>query len=482
VNAVVAFKPDTQVVASLAKRYEMDPEAFEQVVFHTCMPKPKQGDPPVTREEFAAFLLVAKEYNLNPITRQIYCFKKKGGGLQPVVSVDGWAHLVINHAQCNGFTFEDALDKNNKLMSTTCTMYRKDWSQPVKVTEYLSECLMPNSEVWTKYPARMLRHKALIQAARYAFGYSEIVDPDEAIRIAESPQAAAGSLEPPPAPTQPEIVEAAYTAVPDEKKPIADPGPVSPSGPDGAATVPPPSSGPEVLESGGSPSGPTPPDPVEFAQHVIGLIEATQNMKDLDEVMDAEEAALTSLPRYERDAIEAAYDKAKARHGSHIYPSDPFEKPEFLSKEHFFGWVDRAVGIIKAGNIDLDQYRKFTVSWKASREWRDATLNDEEFNEVKGLVSKIMKAAWEKVKPAESDVAPPAPTGAPTPNVAPSSIKTWDDYVAHAEWVLRNAESQGKAQEWWNSTVELRQKVMPSFKVMNELKANFYEQKGMLPA
>lgn len=40
----------------------------------------------------------------------------------------------------------------------------------------------------------MLRHKATIQAARYAFGFSGIVDPDEAERIA--------SVQQPPKPAQ----------------------------------------------------------------------------------------------------------------------------------------------------------------------------------------------------------------------------------------------------------------------------------------
>ena len=46
----------------------------------------------------------------------------------------------------------------------------------------MSECKQQNKEPWQKWPSRMLRHKAAIQAGRYAFGLSGIIDPDEADR------------------------------------------------------------------------------------------------------------------------------------------------------------------------------------------------------------------------------------------------------------------------------------------------------------
>jgi hypothetical protein len=64
-------------------------------------------------------------------------------------------------------------------------VHRKDRSHPVEVTEYLAECRQ-GTDPWKKWPARMLRHKAAIQAIRYAFGFSGIVDPDEADRMRPS--------------------------------------------------------------------------------------------------------------------------------------------------------------------------------------------------------------------------------------------------------------------------------------------------------
>lgn len=166
------------LIASMASQYNMDPKAFAATVKATCMPAN------ATNEEFAAFLMVAKDYGLNPITREIYAFPKKGGGVQPIVGVDGWLNLVNSHPQCDGVDFKDEFDSKGNLTAVVCLIYRKDRSRPTVVTEYMDECKRP-TEPWQKWPKRMLRHKAAIQCARYAFGFAGIIDPDEAERSPE---------------------------------------------------------------------------------------------------------------------------------------------------------------------------------------------------------------------------------------------------------------------------------------------------------
>lgn len=75
-------------------------------------------------------------------------------------------------------------DDSGKLISCTCRMFRKDRTHPVAVTEYLSECIRGTEP--RKMQHRMLRHKAMIQAARYAFGFSGIYDEDEGEKIANA--------------------------------------------------------------------------------------------------------------------------------------------------------------------------------------------------------------------------------------------------------------------------------------------------------
>lgn len=163
------------IVAELANRYGMEPAAFADTISKTVFPK--DG----TNEEFLAFLLVAKEYNLNPITKEIYAFPKKGGGIQPIVSIDGWLNIINSHPQLNGIEFDDHIEGKG-VTAITCRLWRKDREKPIVVTEYLEECAKA-TEPWQKWPRRMLRHKALIQCARYAFGFAGIVDPDEAERM-----------------------------------------------------------------------------------------------------------------------------------------------------------------------------------------------------------------------------------------------------------------------------------------------------------
>lgn len=165
----------SSLLAVMAERYHMDPQTFANTVRKTAMPSN------ATNEEFAALMMVAKEYNLNPILKEIHAFPK-GGGIQPVVSIDGWVSLINQNPQLDGYTFEWTNDAKGDPISCKCIMYRKDRKHPVEVEEFLSECLRP-TDPW-KMKHRMLRHKALIQAARYAFGFSGVMDEDEADRIA----------------------------------------------------------------------------------------------------------------------------------------------------------------------------------------------------------------------------------------------------------------------------------------------------------
>jgi hypothetical protein len=165
----------TTLTHKLATRFDMGDGAeligtLKQTVF--------KGQ--VTDAQMTALLLVADQYALNPWTKEIYAFPDKNNGIIPVVGVDGWSRIINSHPQFDGMTFRQDDE------SCTCIMHRKDRSHPVEVTEYMSECKRSNVGPWMSHPRRMLRHKAMIQCARLAFGFSGIYDQDEAERIAES--------------------------------------------------------------------------------------------------------------------------------------------------------------------------------------------------------------------------------------------------------------------------------------------------------
>lgn len=169
-------------LAQVASRLSVTEHELQSIVMNTVMPNRGQQ---VTSDQFVSFLAVANEYKLNPLVKEIYAFPAKGGGIQPIVSIDGWLKIINSHPRFDGMEHEDILDANGNIIAIKCSMFRKDTSRPVTVTEYMSECRR-NTDTWKTWPARMLRHKATIQAGRYAFGISGIIDPDEADRFEEA--------------------------------------------------------------------------------------------------------------------------------------------------------------------------------------------------------------------------------------------------------------------------------------------------------
>ena len=80
-------------------------------------------------------------------------------------------------------TFEFIDNAEGQPILCTATIHIKNRSHPVVVTEYLTECKR-DTDPWNRMPHRMIRHRALCQAARLAFGFSGVKDDDEAKDIA----------------------------------------------------------------------------------------------------------------------------------------------------------------------------------------------------------------------------------------------------------------------------------------------------------
>lgn len=166
----------TTQVTSLAKSLSIeagDPQELVSVLKATAF----KGQ--VSDAQMMVLLVVANQYGLNPWTKEIYAFPDKNNGIVPVVGVDGWSRIINSHPQFDGMEFIESDD------SIECVIFRKDRSHPIKVREYMAECKRGGAGPWQSHPRRMLRHKALIQCARLAFGFVGIYDQDEAERIIE---------------------------------------------------------------------------------------------------------------------------------------------------------------------------------------------------------------------------------------------------------------------------------------------------------
>lgn len=207
----VPFNSATPLLEEFGRKFNIaingnavDTNSVADVLIQTCF---KQQ---VSFPQMTALLIVAKQYHLNPFTREIYAFPDKSGGIVPIVGVDGWCNMINSHAEYAGMEFkysEEMVplpDKETMFAHTwcECVLYRKDRDRPIIVREYMGETYKPatvkngykKEGAWQSHPNRMLRHKTLIQCARYAFGFTGIYDPDEAAQFLRDTQAFEGEF------------------------------------------------------------------------------------------------------------------------------------------------------------------------------------------------------------------------------------------------------------------------------------------------
>ena len=163
----------SSVLNALAAKLNCDPEELLPMLQKTAFANCK------TNEEFMAMCMVANTYNLNPILKEVYAFLLKNGQVIPIVGLDGWIKLMSSNPAFDGIEFDEGEDY------CIARIFCKDRNHPIEATEWLAECIS-NTEPWKRWPRRMLRHKAMIQAARIAFGFAGIYDEDEGRRIAEA--------------------------------------------------------------------------------------------------------------------------------------------------------------------------------------------------------------------------------------------------------------------------------------------------------
>lgn len=175
-EVTTAVKPQGKLLSRMADERGIDANEFYKALCATVMPTAAK------QEDIVVFLMLCERYGFDPFAKHVYAFPGKGGGIQLVVSVDGWVSVANNHPQFDGMEYADNVLDDGKLDSVTCVIHRKDRSYPITCTEYMEEC-QKASEPWKQWPRRMLRHKATIQAIRMAFGISGVVDEDEYDRM-----------------------------------------------------------------------------------------------------------------------------------------------------------------------------------------------------------------------------------------------------------------------------------------------------------
>ena len=133
IAAIEAQKPPrASAIQAMANRLNITPSNLQRTLLDTVFKNASES-------EFAALIVVANEYGLNPLTKEIYAFPAKGGGIVPLVSIDGWIRICNQHPQYDG-SEQNFVYEGGKLFAVETTIYRKDRKHPIKKMEFLSEC------------------------------------------------------------------------------------------------------------------------------------------------------------------------------------------------------------------------------------------------------------------------------------------------------------------------------------------------------
>lgn len=193
-------------IQEMAETYKLSAKAFAFTFRAVAMPQPH------TEAEFVSCCLVAREHGLNPLTKEIYFMRDKHGNIQAIVGIDGWIKKCNEHPQFDGLEFDHTHDDKGALIAIKARIFRKDRTRAIEITEYMSECVQVRKTdgPWQSHPSRMLRHRALAQCARVAFGFAGIMDRDEFDQWQSmkdiTPAKPAAAAEPlPPLPDLPDI-------------------------------------------------------------------------------------------------------------------------------------------------------------------------------------------------------------------------------------------------------------------------------------
>jgi len=155
-----AAKPRKNALQQMGERLNIEPNRLITTLRSTVFEKAND-------EEFAALIIVANEYQLNPLLKEIYAFPSRGG-IMPMVGYDGWVAIMNRHPQFDGYEHNDIMD-GDKFLGVETVIHRKDRNHPTKITIYLDEFKM-NTDPWKQKPRHMCRIRSLCQSVRVAFG------------------------------------------------------------------------------------------------------------------------------------------------------------------------------------------------------------------------------------------------------------------------------------------------------------------------
>ncbi|MBA3953725.1 recombinase RecT [Candidatus Dependentiae bacterium] len=154
-----------------------------------------------TEEELKTLIYLCKEYNLDPIKKEIY-FLKYGGKATILTSRDGYLKIANLNEQFDGLESDvvyvgDKLTKKDdgslhieyspehlsfdktKLMGAFCSVFRKDRRKATTVFVSLKDYYKKGAPIWEQYINAMILKVAEAMALKRAFSISGLVTREE---------------------------------------------------------------------------------------------------------------------------------------------------------------------------------------------------------------------------------------------------------------------------------------------------------------
>lgn len=278
-------------------------DMVSMIVNHLA-PKGRDGNPLATKADVIMFLQIARRFDLDVFSGEIYLIPSQRG-IKTYVSIDGYTKIATRHPDYDGVDFDFEWE-GGKPLCCTCTIHRKNHSHPTRVTEYLQECAR-DTVPWRTSPARMLRHKAYIQAVRVAFGISAAMSEED-----DAPAAPVVTLEP-TKPTKP--VE---SVIPRRPPPAPAPRP-DPTRPPQLDVL---EQKPVTIEAKAEPAKEEPFDLERYVDSISAGLKAAKSRQDIDmlwENMDVDGV----MERVEDEEATSLVRQMRAKAEKRIAPSRP---------------------------------------------------------------------------------------------------------------------------------------------------------------
>lgn len=163
------------LVKDLAANAGLEPANFYAAV------KRQSGCNGATDEDFAALLMTAQAYDLNPVMRELWLLDTGRGRIRAVISHDGYFKIMVRHPDYLNHTYitgEDSFGVYGEVSIFTKAATAAGLP-PYTHREYLKE-VQKRSGPWQTHTMRMLRGRTISQGVRHRFAIAA-PDPDEAV-------------------------------------------------------------------------------------------------------------------------------------------------------------------------------------------------------------------------------------------------------------------------------------------------------------